>query len=206
MFLGFFLERSLSVTMQLAKILYLFLIGMSGLMLPILFCILATGGESDRDAVLFLDMVTLICFSVTFLLSAVYGDVLTADTHSRFAVACLLFLAVPVDKFSSSSVGVLILILSLCFAYSCSLTAIENRKSCLTSLLAESRSTLRPQVFMNPRTGVVTCRCVWSYLLIHFEEAWRVFSVLPSCASAIVCDLVSLFLLGGFARCCFEWF
>ena len=44
------------MTMQLAKI---FLVGMPGL--PILSCILATGGESVKDAVLFLNMMTLIC-------------------------------------------------------------------------------------------------------------------------------------------------
>ena len=49
---------------QSAKRLHLFLVEMSGLMCSIPFCIFATGGESNRDVVLFLDMVTLSDFLV----------------------------------------------------------------------------------------------------------------------------------------------
>lgn len=51
------LGRSLSVTMQSVKMLYPFLIEMLGLMLFIPFCILAIGGESDKDLRLFFSMV-----------------------------------------------------------------------------------------------------------------------------------------------------
>ena len=50
-----------------------------------------------------------------------------------------------------------------------------------------------------------TCS-VWSYLQVHLAEAWGDFSVLSSCTFAIMCDLISLFFLGDFARCCSGWF
>lgn len=145
------LGRSLSVIMQSVKMLYPFLIEMLGLMLFIPFCTLATGGESDRDLQLFFSMVILRCFSVTFFLSHRLWDVLSVGTQSNFAVACLLFVAVSVDKFSSSSVGVLILTSSLCliyyFADTCSLIAIMNWKSCSTFSLGSSLVSPTPNIY-----------------------------------------------------------
>ena len=51
----------------------------------------ATVGESDRNVVLFLDMVTLTFSSVAFLLAIVHVDALSGSTQSRFAVATFLF-------------------------------------------------------------------------------------------------------------------
>ena len=51
------------------------------------FCIFATIGESDRDMVLFLDMVTFSFSSVAFLLATVHVDALFEGAQSRFAIA-----------------------------------------------------------------------------------------------------------------------
>lgn len=53
----------------------------------------ATGGESDKNVVLFLEIVTSSCSSVTFLLVTVRVNALPADAQSRFAVAALLSVA-----------------------------------------------------------------------------------------------------------------
>ena len=63
-----------------AKTLYLFLVEMSGLMCSVSFCIFATEGESDRDVALFLEIVTVNCFFMAFLLATVHVDALPLVT------------------------------------------------------------------------------------------------------------------------------
>ena len=77
------------------------------------FCIFATIGESDRDMVLFLDMVTFSFSSVAFLLATVHVDALSACALSRFAIPSFLFVALS-DNMSFCSGVVLILTRNLC--------------------------------------------------------------------------------------------
>ena len=125
---------------QSVKTLYLFLIEMAGMTYSIPFCIFATGGESNKNMALFLEMVTLSCFSVAPLLATVHPCGCFACRCAVQAVAALLFVATSDDMFPSSSVGILILAWSLplifYYAHTCSLiTEIMNKKTCSTSLL-----------------------------------------------------------------------
>lgn len=62
------MSESSSLMTQSAKMLYLFLVGMSELMCSILFCIFVTEGEFNRDVAFLLEIVTLSCSSMVFLL------------------------------------------------------------------------------------------------------------------------------------------